>query len=87
MKRGLIPGIIVALVLRAPVSPLSDGRVPAVMSRLGDVWTEQQQIDAAGVSPAAQHRVEERREVSPLDAQAFLPPHTTSSHTGYRRYF
>ena len=27
MKRGLIPGIIVALVLRAPVSSLADGRV------------------------------------------------------------
>ncbi|CAB3797751.1 hypothetical protein [Paraburkholderia fynbosensis] len=36
MKRGLVPGIIVALVLRAPVSSLADGRVRTASIELGE---------------------------------------------------
>ncbi|WP_244817520.1 hypothetical protein [Caballeronia sp. Lep1P3] len=55
MKREMIPGMIVALVLRAPVSPLADARLPADMSRLGDAWTALEQIDAGSGVFGAHH--------------------------------
>ncbi|WP_159838552.1 hypothetical protein [Burkholderia sp. 8Y] len=55
MNRRLIPGMLVTLILRAPVSPLADSRLPADMSRLGDAWGAVEQMDVPGAGFGAQH--------------------------------
>ncbi|MFM0140225.1 hypothetical protein [Caballeronia grimmiae] len=61
MKRELIPGMIVTLVLRAPVSSLADSSLPADVSRAEDACAAVEQMDAPsagfGAPPAdAAHR-------------------------------
>ncbi|MDR5755240.1 MULTISPECIES: hypothetical protein [unclassified Caballeronia] len=50
MRRDWIPGILVALVLRAPVSSLSDGRVPNAMLRLSEWSVAMGQTGSFGTS-------------------------------------
>ncbi|KIG01450.1 hypothetical protein [Caballeronia concitans] len=49
MKPGLIPGIIVAVALRAPVSPLSDGRLPVDAAKPREAWPALEQVHFPGV--------------------------------------
>ncbi|CAL8480849.1 hypothetical protein [Caballeronia sp. S22] len=53
MRRDLIPGIIVALVLRAPVSQLSDGQVQIVKPRQNFALPVIEQSNSLGVTRVA----------------------------------
>jgi hypothetical protein len=78
MKRRAIPGIIVALALRAPVTPLSDGRLPAAMSHMTDVWVELQQMEPSALSLFAQ-----QANVPDFGDPTFVPCGPMSWHREY----